>query len=134
LTAILRGSNAGPREDGSRFAGARWRCLVAALSWRGRLPGVGAENGVTAADLVFAAVRWVTELGIWVREHGKLRHCQYSLSLRLAYLGVLRVFGWLAQLACYDGRKMTRSSPVPPGRRAPEGTEAVLDVGLDGST
>ena len=39
---------------------------------------VGAESGVTIADLVFAVVRSVRELGIWLREHGRIGHCQYS--------------------------------------------------------
>jgi hypothetical protein len=39
---------------------------------------VGAENGVTAADLVFAVVLWVMKLGIWLRSDGRIRHFQYS--------------------------------------------------------
>ena len=39
---------------------------------------MGAENGVTAAELVLTVVRGVTELGIGLREHGGLGHCQYS--------------------------------------------------------
>ena len=31
---------------------------------------MGAENGVTAADLVFAVVLWVMKLGIWLRADG----------------------------------------------------------------
>jgi len=37
---------------------------------------VGAENDVTAADLVFAVVRRFTKFGIWLREHSRLGHCQ----------------------------------------------------------
>jgi hypothetical protein len=67
---------------------------------------VGAENGVTAADLVFADVYWFTNIGIWLREHSRLRHCQSVLmSLRFGYLAVLRVFGWLALLARSDRAK-----------------------------
>jgi hypothetical protein len=36
----------------------------------------GAENGVTAVDLVFAVVRGFTKFGIRLREHGRLGHCQ----------------------------------------------------------
>ena len=39
---------------------------------------VGADNGVTAADLVFTVVPGFTKFGIWLREHDGLRHCQYS--------------------------------------------------------
>jgi hypothetical protein len=39
---------------------------------------VGAENGVTAAYLVFADVCGFTNFGFRLREHSRLRHCQYS--------------------------------------------------------
>ena len=42
------------------------------------------------------------------------------MSLRLAYLAVLRVFGWLALLARSDRAKDAEISDLaPPGRRAP---------------
>jgi hypothetical protein len=37
-----------------------------------------AENGVTAADLVFADVYGFANFGFWLREHSRLGHCQYS--------------------------------------------------------
>ena len=47
--------------------------------WRRcKAEAVGAENGVTAADLVFAVVRGFTRFRIWLREHARLGHCQYS--------------------------------------------------------
>ena len=66
---------------------------------------MGAENGVTAADLVFADVCGFTNFGIWLRERSRLRHCQYSCHYDSAYLAVLRVFGWLALLARSDRAK-----------------------------
>jgi hypothetical protein len=66
---------------------------------------VGAGNGVTSADLAFAVVRGVSELGIWLREHGRAPALSVLVSLRLAYLAVLRVFGWLALLARSDRAK-----------------------------
>ncbi len=49
------------------------RCQSLALPYL-----VGAENDVTAADLVFAVVRRFTKFDIWLREHSRLGHCQYS--------------------------------------------------------
>ena len=66
---------------------------------------MGAENGVTAADLVFADVYGFTHFGFWLREHSRLRHCQYSCHCDSGYLAVLRVFGWLALLARSDRAK-----------------------------
>jgi hypothetical protein len=57
---------------------------------------VGAENGVTAADLVFAVARWVTELGIWLREQAGSGSVSTRVTATGAYLAVLRLFGWLA--------------------------------------
>ena len=37
-------------------------------------PLVGADNRVTAADLVFPGARGVVKLGIWLRELARLRH------------------------------------------------------------
>ena len=71
----------------------------------GGLQGVGAENGVTAADLVFPDVCGFTNFGIWLREHSRLRHWQLLMSLRFGYLAVPRVFGWLALLARSDRAK-----------------------------
>ena len=39
---------------------------------------VDADNDVTATDLVFAMVRKVMTLGIWLREDDRIRHCQCS--------------------------------------------------------
>jgi hypothetical protein len=58
---------------------------------------VGAEKGVTAADLVLAVVRGFTKFGVWLREHGRLRHCQYSCHYDL---GILRCFASSAGLPC----------------------------------
>ena len=66
---------------------------------------MGAENGVTAADLVFAVARGSTKFGIWLREHGSLGALSVLMSLRLGYLAVVRVFGWLALLAGSDRAK-----------------------------
>jgi hypothetical protein len=38
---------------------------------------VGADNPVTAADLVALCRMKTFELGIWLREALALRHCQY---------------------------------------------------------
>ena len=70
---------------------------------------MGAENGVTAADLVFAVARGSTKFGIWLREHGSLGALSVLMSLRLGYLAVVRVFGWLALLAGEFGRRTPRS-------------------------
>lgn len=45
---------------------------------RRRLRPVGAENSVTAADLVIADVCGFTNFGIWLCEHSRIRHCQFS--------------------------------------------------------
>jgi hypothetical protein len=63
---------------------------------------VGAENGVTAADLVFADGCGCTNFGIWLRGRSRLGHCQLLMSLRFSYLAVLRVFGRLALLVLSD--------------------------------
>jgi hypothetical protein len=41
------------------------------------LVGVGADNPVTAADLVALCRMKTFELGIWLREALAFRHCQY---------------------------------------------------------
>ena len=62
---------------------------------------VGAENPVTAADLVFRRDQ-VSRLA--ARGH-PVRALLALLSLRLVYLAVLHVFGWLALLARSDRAK-----------------------------
>jgi putative transposase len=47
----------------------------------------------------------MVRLGIWLRGGLGVRHCRYSLSMRFAYLAVLRMFGWLALLARSDRAK-----------------------------
>jgi putative transposase len=66
---------------------------------------VGAENGVTAADLVFAVVRGVHEVRYLAARARQSRALSVLVSLRLGYLAVLRVFGWLALLARSDHGK-----------------------------
>ncbi len=66
---------------------------------------VGAENGVTAADLVFAAVRRFTKFRCLAARTPQARALSVLMSLRFAYLAVLRVFGWLALLARPDRAK-----------------------------
>ena len=43
--------------------------------------------------------------GVWLREHGRRRALSVLMSLRFAYLAVLRVFGWLALLSRSDRAK-----------------------------
>jgi hypothetical protein len=56
---------------------------------------------------VFAAVGEVMKLAIWLREVGcrQDRALSALVSLRIAYLAVLRVFSWLALLARSDRAK-----------------------------
>ena len=53
----------------------------------------------------FAAVRRFTKFGVWLREHSRLRHCQYSCHYDSATWRCSRVFGWLALLARSDRAK-----------------------------
>jgi hypothetical protein len=90
---------------------------------------VGAENGVTAADLLFAPVRGVTELGIWLREQAG----SGTVSTRVTAIG-LSGSAPRVGLACparplRPGQRCRDPPPAPPGHRAPapgQGTEAVL--------
>ncbi len=68
---------------------------------------VGADNPVTTADLVYrAASRGGQVSHLAAREpHG--RALSVLMSMRFAYLAVLRVFGWLALLARSDRAKDT---------------------------
>jgi hypothetical protein len=66
---------------------------------------VGAENGVTAADLVFGVVRRVHEVRYLAARARQARALSVLVTLRLAYLAVFRVFGWLALLARSDRAK-----------------------------
>jgi hypothetical protein len=61
--------------------------------------GVGAENDVTAAELVF----WLVGESAARVSHG--RALSVLVPLRLAYMAVLRVFGWLALLSRSDRAK-----------------------------
>jgi putative transposase len=58
----------------------------------------GADNPVTIADLVSCAGSGSASVGIWLRgpRRGAL---SVLVSMRFAYMVVLRVFGWLALLA-----------------------------------
>ena len=67
--------------------------------------GVGAENSVTGADLVSYAGLRAVRLGIWLRGGLMRRALSVLVSMRFAYLAVLRVFGWLALLARSDRAK-----------------------------
>jgi hypothetical protein len=60
---------------------------------------VGAENDVTAADLVF----WRVSESAARASHGQA--LSVLVPLRLAYMAVLRVFGWIALLARSDRAK-----------------------------
>ncbi len=66
---------------------------------------MGADNPVTAVDLVSSAGPGKVKFGIWLREGRTLRHCRFLVLLRFAYLAVLQVFGWLALLARSDRAK-----------------------------
>ena len=68
---------------------------------------MGADNPVTTADLVYrAASRGGQVSHLAAREpHG--RALSVLMSMRFAYLAVLRVFGWLALLARSDRAKDT---------------------------
>jgi putative transposase len=68
---------------------------------------VGADNFVTAVDLVFSC--WTTEGEVRCPAAGESGHPALSVPvlLRFAYLVVLRVFGWLALLARSDHAKDT---------------------------
>jgi hypothetical protein len=62
------------------------------------------ENGVTAADLVFAVAREVMKLGIRLREDSRIGHCQYSCHYDWS---ILRCFAYPARtdLALVDCRE-----------------------------
>ena len=68
-------------------------------------PLVGADNAVTAVDLVFSC--WTGEGRSPASGCGLTRRAALLVlvSLRFAYLAVLRVFGWLALLARSDRAK-----------------------------
>ena len=90
----------------------------------------GCRNCVTVADLVFADVTGGMTSGIGCAGTAGAGTVQYFMSLRLAYLATLRVFGWLALLARSDRPKMPEMPhPAPPGSArapAPSGSEAAL--------
>jgi hypothetical protein len=86
-----------------RAADTRGRC---AGSWRSGSYPAGADNPVTAIDLVSSAGPGKVKVGIWLRG-AACSGSVGSLSLRFAYLAVLRVFGWLALLARSDRAKDT---------------------------
>ena len=65
---------------------------------------MGADNLVTAADLVSCADEGRANSALAAREPG-CRALSVLMILRLAYLAVLRVFGWLALLARSDRAK-----------------------------
>jgi hypothetical protein len=83
---------------------------------------VGAENAVTAADLV----SWASELATFVAGAPLLRALSVLLSLRFAYPAVLRVFGWLALLARSDRAKDAEILILRRTRAPGQDTEAVL--------
>jgi hypothetical protein len=64
---------------------------------------VGAENAVTAADLASLG----EEVSGFAALASQGRALSVPMSLRFAYLAVLRVFGWLALLARSDRAKDT---------------------------
>ena len=70
---------------------------------------MGADNPVTAADLVSCAGRGDGQVGHLAARGPYRRALSVLVSLRLAYLAVLRVFGWLALLARTDRAKEPRS-------------------------
>ncbi len=53
------------------------KCALTRLIVMYRIKPVGADNPVTAADLVALCRMKTFELGIWLREALALRHCQY---------------------------------------------------------
>jgi hypothetical protein len=63
---------------------------------------VGPDNHVAAVDLAFSPGPGQRELGISLRGCQALRHPLVPVSLRLVYLAVLQMPGWLALLARSD--------------------------------
>lgn len=66
---------------------------------------VGADNDVTAADLGLRCRGRGHEVGHLAARSRQDRALSALVSLRIAYLAVLRVFGWLAFLARSDRAK-----------------------------
>ena len=66
---------------------------------------VGAGNPVIAVDLVSPAGSGKGKFSIWLREGPHAGALSVLVTLRFAYLAVLRVFGWLALLARSDRAK-----------------------------
>ena len=68
----------------------------------GDLVLVGADNDVTAADLGLRCRGRGHEVGYLAARSRQDRALSALVSLRVAYLAVLRVFGWLAFVARSD--------------------------------
>jgi len=66
---------------------------------------VGAENHVTATDLVSLVVGGAVRFRYLAARASYVRALSVPMSLRFAYLAALRVFGWLALLARSDCAK-----------------------------
>jgi hypothetical protein len=125
------------RRAGQANRPARWGPAVAASSRAASKP-VGAENAVTAVDLVSSAGPGKVKSGVRLREGHTLRRFPCSCHYHWPALMVLRVFGWLAVLArsgrakdaeililghqvAVSRRRAVLGGPCGPGRAGPAG-------------